>query len=76
MKNKLRALQSRSQKIAAISGGMILSSSAFADGDIASAVSAALDSGTSNVTTVVVGIVGLAAIALGLSIILGLMRKS
>ncbi len=72
---KIRALQSRSQKIAAISGGMILSSSAFAD-DIGTSISSALETGNANVTTVVVGIVGLAALALGLGIILGLMRKS
>ncbi len=79
MKNKLRALQLRSQKsaakAAAISTGLFVASPAFAT-DIASAVEAALSTGTTNVTTVVVGIVGIAAIALGLSIILGLMRKS
>ena len=47
-----------------------------ASADVAESIGAALELGTTNVTTVVVGIVGIAAIALGLSIILGLMRKS
>jgi len=80
MKNKLRALQLRSQKsaakAAAISAGLVVASPAFANEEIASAINASLESGSANVTTVVVGIVGIAAIALGLSIILGLMRKS
>ena len=78
MKNKLRALQLRSQKMAAnaavISTGIIAAAPASAS--IEDSINSALALGTSNVTTVVVGIVGIAAIALGLSIILGLMRKS
>ncbi len=77
MKQTLRALGAPSQKALAVFVGTVASSAALADGTdtVTTKVDTALTSGTDIVTTVVVGVVGIAAIALGLSMVLGLFKK-
>lgn len=76
MKKLIRNGRALARKASVVALGTVAAAPVMADGGIEDAINGALSLGTSNVTTVVVGIVGIAAIALGLSIILGLMRKS
>lgn len=55
---------------------MVAAGSASAEGvDIAGAISSAITSGQTNVSTVVAGLIGMAALAFGVTMIVGFLRK-
>jgi hypothetical protein len=74
MKNAFVLLRSKGVKVvAAVSASMVAASSAHAD--IAADIAAAQTSGISNVTLAVGAVIAVAAIVLGVGIVLSLMKR-
>lgn len=74
MKNVFTVLRSKGAKIsAAVAAGSLMASPSFAD--VAADITAAQTEGVSNVTLAVGAVIAIAAVALGVSIIRGLLSR-
>lgn len=72
MKNILASMKQHAGKVTAATGALVLSGAANAT--VEESLNAAITSGQTNYSTVVIGLIGLAAIGFGLRAIIGAMR--
>lgn len=67
-------LRNTMKKVGIAAAASVTASSAFAEGDVTSAITTAVSTGQTNYGLVVVGLIGLAALGFGLRMIVGAMR--